>query len=348
MKKTLLRYSLAFGCALLCAAQAFAQTKVYRGSIGNSHIQMRLTFEGNNVSGTYFYDTIGEDLRLTGRIDDQGRLELSEFAAKGKQPTGKIVCKRRLDDPIDSECTWSKPDGTRESMLDLTEQHFAFTGGLQLMPKTVSNRKTGVTVSYPQLTSSSSLSAPAQAFNRRILSLVQKAIGEFQPVDGRGAFDTNYNVLLGTNDLVSVEMTEYYDGGGAHPNNSFWALTYDLAGNKEVKFEDLFKPKSDYNAAIAKYVTDDINRRAVELEKDNAKRENRQPNNQDEPLVSMEQLSEIAGFGLTPRGVVVYFDFPHVIAYFDKNFVPYSIVKEYLKPNGPATSVSGLKSQSLK
>jgi hypothetical protein len=50
----------------------------------------------------------------------------------------------------------------------------------------------------------------------------------------------------------------------------------------------------------------------------------------------MEQLSEIAGFGLTPKGVVVYFDFPHVIAYFDKNFVPYSIVKEHLKPNGPA------------
>src|ERR1043166_8456885 len=102
-----------------CALAATAQTKVYRGSIGNSHIQMRLTFEGNNVSGTYFYDTVGEDLRLTGRIDDQGRLELSEFAAKGKQPTGKFVCKRRLDDAIDSECTWSKPDGTRESMVDL-------------------------------------------------------------------------------------------------------------------------------------------------------------------------------------------------------------------------------------
>jgi hypothetical protein len=336
MKKPLSRLSIAFACALLCAAQSFAQTKVYRGSVGNSHIQMRLTLEGNNVSGTYFYDTVGENLKLTGRIDDLGRMELSEFAAKGKQPTGKFICKRSLDDPIDSECAWSKPDGTRESMLSLTEQHFAFTGGLQLTPKTISNRRTGVIVSYPQVTSSSPLSAAAQAFNHRILSMVQKAIGEFQPIDGRGAFDTNYNVLLGTNDLVSVEMTEYYDGGGAHPNTGFWALTYDLAGNKELKFEDLFKPKSDYNAAIAKYVTDDINRRAVEIEKDDARRENRQPNKQDEPLVSTEQLSEIADFGLTPKGVVVYFDFPHVMAYFDKNFVPYSIVKEYLKPNGPA------------
>jgi hypothetical protein len=28
-------------------------------------------------------------------------------------------------------------------------------------------------------------------------------------------FETNYNVLLGTNDLISVEMLEYIDGGGA-------------------------------------------------------------------------------------------------------------------------------------
>jgi hypothetical protein len=50
----------------------------------------------------------------------------------------------------------------------------------------------------------------------------------------------------------------------------------------------------------------------------------------------MDQLSGISDFGLTPKGVVVYFDFPHVMAYFDKNFVPYNVIREYLKPNGPA------------
>jgi hypothetical protein len=44
--------------------------------------------------------------------------------------------------------------------------------------------------------------------------------------------------MLGTNEVISVEMTEYYDGGGAHPDNSFWSLTYDLKGNKELKFAD--------------------------------------------------------------------------------------------------------------
>ena len=315
--------------------------KVYRGSIGNSHIQMRLDIQGNNVSGTYSYDSIGEDLKLTGQLDEHGRLELKEFGAKGKQ-TGKFTCKQKLGEEIDSECTWSKPDGTREAFVTLEEQYIAFTNGLQIAPKTVANRKTGVGVSYPQLTSSGALGPAAQGFNRRILALVQKAIGEFAPIDGRGSFDTNYNILLGANDLISVEMVEYSDGGGAHPNNRFWSLTYDLSGNKELKFDDLFKPDSDYNTAIAKYVVADIDRRLAAIEQEDAKREGRAPKQRDESLVSMEQLSELSGWALTPKGLVVYFDFPHVMAAFDRTFIPYSVVNEYLKPNGPAGRVHKL------
>jgi hypothetical protein len=321
--------------ALAQSAQAQGVTKIFRGAVGSNHIQMSLTFNGNNISGKYSYDRVGQDIKVTGRLEG-GKLELTEFGEKNK-PSGKFSCKRPFDDPIDRECYWSKPDGKGESFVTLNEQYIALTGGLAIVPKLITNRVKGINVSYPQLESGGTLSPAAQKFNRRILAMTQKAIkDDFQPIDEKGVFETNYNVLLGTNDIVSVEMFEYIDGGGAHPNEAWWTLTYDLAADKEVKFEDLFKPDSDYNGAIAKYLTDDINRRAVELEKDNARRENREPAKQDDPLVSMEQLSGISDFGLTPKGVVVYFDFPHVMAYFDKNFVPYSVIKEYLKPNGPA------------
>ena len=306
------------------AAQAGA-TKYYRGSVGGNHIQMSLTFNGSNVTGTYSYDRVGQDIKLSGHLNSEGKLELTEFGEKNR-PTGKFSCKQPFDDPIDRECYWSKPDGTGESFISLNEQSLAFTGGLQVVPKLITNRARGIVVSYPQLASSGTLSPAAQKFNRRILAMTQKAISEFEPVDGKGSFDTNYTVQLGTNDLVSVEMMEYADGGGAHPNDRWWALTYDLAADKELKFEDLFKPGSDYNTAIAKYLTGDINRRAIELEKDNARRENRQPAKQDEPLISTDQLTEVSDFALTPKGLIVYFDFPHVIAYFDKNLVPYSVV----------------------
>ena len=332
MKALLIRTTLIGLVAALFCLPASGQTKVYRGSIGDSHIQMRLTVNGNDVSGTYSYDSVGQDLNLTGRLNN-GALELTEIS--GKQKTGKFVCKKPLDDPIDSECTWSKIGGTRESMVTLEEQHFAFADGIQVTPKMISNRRTGVSVSYPQITGSGPLPAGAQAFNRRIMALAQKKIGEFEPVDGKGVFDTNYNILLGTNDLISVEMHEYYDGGGAHPNDGFWSLTYDLKGNKELKFQDLFKANSDYNSAIAKYVIADIDKRADALEADNARRENRKPNPRDASIVFEDQLTELSGWGVTPTGLVVYYDFAHVIAVFDKTFVPYRVVKQYLNPNGP-------------
>ena len=333
MKRSVTRATLIGLFVSVCAWSASAQTKVYRGSIGNSHIQMRLNFNGSEVTGTYAYDSVGQDLNLTGRLNN-GALELTEMS--GKQKTGKFVCTKPLEDPIDSECTWSKIDGTRESMVTLEEQHFAFAEGVQVTPKTIVNRRTGVSVSYPQITSSGALPAGAQAFNRRIVALAQKKIGEFEPSEGKGVFDTNYNILLGTNEVISVEMTEYYDGGGAHPDSGFWSLTYDLKENKELKFEDLFKPNSDYNPAIAKYVVADIDKRAAAFESDDARRENRKPVKRDDSIVSEDQLNELSGWSMTPKGLVVYFDFPHVIAVFDKTLVPYSVVKQYLKPNGPA------------
>ncbi len=332
MKKSVITAFLVLLLVAVCALPALAQTKVYRGSIGNSHIQMRLNFSGNEVTGTYAYDAIGRDLALSGRLNN-GALELTELS--GKQKTGKFVCKKPLDDPIDSECTWSKMDGTNELMVTLEEQYFDPNAGVQVTPKMIMNRRS-VTASYPQITGSGALSAGAQAFNRRIIVLLQKRVHDFVPIDGKGVFETNYNILFSANDLISVEMSEYYDGGGAHPNNSFWSLTYDLKANKELKFEDLFNPKSDYNSAIAKYVVADIAKRADAVEEDDARRENRKPNKRDDPIVSEDQLTELSGWGMTPKGVVVYFDFPHVIAFFDRNFVPYSAIKQHLNPAGPA------------
>lgn len=339
VKSQVILLAITLACLALAesiSAQSVTTTKIYRGAIGSSHIQMTLNFEGRKVTGKYSYDSVGEDIKVTGQLDAEGKLELTEFGEKNK-PTGKFSCKRPLDDPLDRECYWTRPDGTRESFVTLNEQYIAMTGGLQIVPKLITNRKRGISVSYPQIAGSGVLSAAAQKFNRRILALTQKTIADdFQPIDEKGSFDTNYNVLLATNDLISVEMVEYYDGGGAHPNDRWWSLTYDLAANQELKFEDLFKPGSDYNTAIAKYVTADIDKRAVEMEKDNARRENRQPEKRDDPIVSEDQLGELSGWAMTPKGVNVYFDFPHVIAFFDKNFVPYSVIRDYLKPGGPA------------
>src|SRR5438045_8354138 len=100
---------------LIFSCPAAAQTKVYRGSIGNSHIQMRLNFNGSEISGTYAYDSNGQDLNLTGHINN-GALELTEIS--GKQKTGKFVCKKPLENLIDSECAWSKIEDRKSTRLN--------------------------------------------------------------------------------------------------------------------------------------------------------------------------------------------------------------------------------------
>jgi hypothetical protein len=168
---------------------------------------------------------------------------------------------------------------------------------------------------------------------------MRKAVRDFdpEPSPGRTSYELNYNILLGTNDLVSVEITEYSDNGGAHPNHAFYAFTYDLNRNRELKIEDVLKPDTDYKTAIAKHVIADITRRANVIEQEDARREGRNPQPQDEPIVSMDQLTELSDWAMTPRGLMVYFNFPNVISVFDPTFVPYGVIKDYLQPNGPAS-----------
>lgn len=320
------------------APQPSSTTKIFRGAIGDTHIQMSLTTTGDQLSGTYSYDRIRQDIKISGRLDQEGRLQLTEFNAAGK-PAGKFQCKRKLGDPIDSECSWSRPDGSAERMVTLNEQHIAFSNGLSMIPKVIYNRKANLEVSYPQIVGATgSLAAAAQRFNRKISELVNQAIKDFgpEPAPAVTSFDTNYNIAFADNATVSIEMVEYSNSGGAHPNDRFWTLNYDLTANRELTLDDFFKAGSDYKLAIATYVADDINKRAEQIQQEDAKRDGREWKPGDDPLVSIEQLSEVEGFAITPKGLQIYFDFPHVMAFFDRTFVPYSVVSDKLQRAVPA------------
>jgi hypothetical protein len=171
-------------------------------------------------------------------------------------------------------------------------------------------------------------------FNRLVLSRLQTAMKEFDPETvARSNFDTNYNVLLATDDIVSVEMVEYSDTGGAHPNTRLWTVNYDLKTNKELTLKDVFRDE-EYKNAIAEFAAKDISRRADEIERSEAKQNSRQPEKRDQPFMTADSLPELDTFALSPKGFVAYFDFPHVMAVFDKTVVPYGMLARHLKPNG--------------
>jgi hypothetical protein len=186
--------------------------KTYRGSLGDKHIEMRLTIAGNKVTGTYFYDRFKQDISLEGTYDVKGQLEIVE--GSGKRKTGKFICKKESEAPdVDLDCEWSRADGTGKALVFLNEQALLFKSDTKITPKLITDRQRKVDASYPQLTAS--VITPAMAeFNQVIEARVQKAIKEFEPESYANAmFDTTYNVLFADDEKVSVEMVEYSDVG---------------------------------------------------------------------------------------------------------------------------------------
>ena len=324
------------GCATAALAQAPAQ--VFRGRIGAQPVVVKLARAGDRLSGSYVYERVGQDIKLTGRIEPPGRVTLDEADAAGR-PTGKFSGKLD-DDPATTDAAtiegmWARPDGSRGVAFSLREQHLAFTQPrLQFISKTLAERRPAIKAIYPQLAGSTA--AGAVAFNRAVEDLVTKLVRDIRQAASeppeRVALETDYNVLLAQDDLVSVEINEYMDYGGAHPNNSYDALTYDLRTGRAVAFAALFKPGAQYEAVLKRAALANLRAQERKLDAENGARAGG-----DESFFADGELpGEQHAWGLTPRGLIIYFDLPHVISVFDKVFIPWGELQGVLNPQGPA------------
>jgi len=318
--------------APLVSAQTAPPTQIYRGQLGGQHIQMELTRNGDVTIGRYFYDQFQKDLRLEGRPNKDQRLELREMDATGRH-TGTFVCKRADELEgfhMDLECDWSKPDGSGQLIAWLTEQAVDLPKGLAIKPRQVYQRGRIVNLSYPELISDG---RPTRIFNARVSRLARESLADFLPDPGNKdvSLTVNYNVLLATDEIISIELSEDFYAGGAHPSEDWRIFNYDVRNDREFRLNDLVKDERTFKAAIWNYAAPAINKLAVQLEQADAREENRQPENRGD-VVSVDEPAEILAWGFTPKGVVVYFDFAHVMWVFSKVVVPYAEVKAHLKP----------------
>ncbi|HEY6803335.1 MAG TPA: DUF3298 domain-containing protein [Pyrinomonadaceae bacterium] len=332
----MLRCALLTLFALFCVAVAQGQTdstKVYRGTLGDKHIEMRLNVTGAKVSGTYFYDQFRQDITLEGAYDPKGALQLVE--GTGKKKTGKFVCKAEPESiEADLECDWSRPDGKGQAFVYLTEQGIRFKSDIKIVPKIVSDRKTKAYGSLPQV-ATPVLTPGMISLNKLIESKVMAAMKDFDPEEvANSSYDTNYNVMWATDDIISLEFDEYSDVGAAHPNTRLWTINYNLKTNKQLTLADVFTPNSNYVTEVAKFVTKDINRRADKLDEDEARRNNTPLQKRHDPVMTEDGLPDMDTWALTPKGFAAYFDFPHVMAVFDKTIVPYGMLARYLRADG--------------
>lgn len=331
------------------------QTKHFKGSIGSTlDLQMKLVRNGDQLTGSYFYQKVGTRITLKGTVDKDGNLTLEEFDPGGKQ-TGvfKGLWKVEQDGSITLAGNWSKPPnekgGDKRTAFSLHEEPINFTGDVDVVAKSIkeNNKKLmyEVDAQYPQLTGGNNPNF--EKFNQLARMLVVKSVagfkkdmapeeGEEPPPEGSMGSDLGigYTILLAQDDLVSVQFDigSYYQGA-AHPNSHTETLNYDLKNGKQLRLADLFKPGTKYLQTLSTYCIADLKKQSkekgTELVEDMLKDG------------AAPTAKNYESWTITKRGLGINFDAYQVGPYAAGPqfvMVPYSALKDLIKPDGPVAA----------
>src|SRR5229473_7801299 len=147
--------------APLSGAATNGEKFYFRGRIaGNLRIEMTLLRDGESLTGSYFYPRVGKNIALSGTVDKDGNVSISESDDGGKQ-TGvfKGKWKPATDSPdpnlneIDGK--WSRPDGSKATAFLVSKQPIELTGAARLAPTVIkeANKQARFTIDaeYPQI-----------------------------------------------------------------------------------------------------------------------------------------------------------------------------------------------------
>jgi hypothetical protein len=327
------------------------QKYFFRGTIASLSIEMQLVRDGEHLSGTYFYPKVGKNISLSGTVDKDNKVTLNEADETGKQTgvfKGKWQTASDSPDPsiYEIEGKWSKPDGSKSTEFVVTQQPYEFTGNVQVTAKIIKDvnkqKLYSVTAEYPQIEGDSRF----DGFNREARALVTKDSGAFKAgetsedandVTGltnenqTSTMDVGYDFYYATDNLISVAFTEaMYSRGAAHGNSTTQVINYDVKSGKKLALGDLFKDKSKYLSVIASYCQKELKERAKKPD----------------AMVLEELIDSGAGpradnykaWNITRKGLWITFD-PYQVAAYAAGpqyiLVPYSILKDIIKPDGP-------------
>lgn len=323
----------------------------FRGTIANLSIEMQLLRDGERLTGTYFYPRIGKNISLTGTVDKDNNVTLTESDDTGKQTgTFKGKWQTSADSPDPSiyeiEGKWSKPDGSKQTEFTVTQQPYQFTGNVQVTAKVIKDsnkqKRYSVNAEYPQIDGDSRF----DGFNKEARALINKDVAAFKSAETstdagessglpaetqNSTLDAGYDFHYANDNLISVAFTEgTYSRGAAHGNSLTQVLNYDVKSGKKLALADLFKDKSKYLSVIASYCQKELKERAKKPD----------------AMVLEELIDPGAGpradnyraWNITKKGLWITFD-PYQVAAYAAGpqyiLVPYSALKDIIKPDGP-------------
>jgi len=324
----------------------------FRGTIGDHlRIEMSLLRDGERLTGSYFYPKVGKNIALSGTIDKDGNVSISESDDSGKQTgvfKGKWKPATDSPDPTLNEIDgkWSRPDGSKETAFLVSQQPMEFTGAARFAPKVIKEankeKHYKVDAEYPQIEGDPRF----DKFNREARSLITKDVAAFKTAEtvsetdpgnetpaesADSSMDVGYEIRYATDDLISVAFTEDdYERGAAHSNINTTVLNYDVKNGKKLALADLFNAKANYLSAISAYCIKEL--------KDRSKKD-KDSMVDDEMMKSgaAARADNYKAWVITKKGLWITFD-PYQVAAFAAGpqhvLVPYSALKDLMRPDG--------------
>jgi hypothetical protein len=325
------------------------EVKYFRGSIGSAlGLQMKLIREGQKLIGSYYYQKIGKKIDLRGTIDQANNVTLEEFDDKGK-PTGVFKGLWNIDEDglIAIAGNWTRPDGGKKAVFSLHQEPIEFSGPVEIAGKQIkeNNKKLNyeIDVEYPQITGSTN--PAAEKFNQQAKAVVTEEVRSFRSAMVDSAAEEietttgsdlgiGYTVGFANDNLISIDfgVGSYYRGA-AHPNTHSRVLNFDLKNGKALRLADLFKADARYLQVVSDYCIKDL----------------RKQSKAKEDMLDEESIQSGAGanaknyqsWTIKKQGLGINFDSYQVGPYVAGPqfvLVPYSAIKDIIKPDGPIGS----------
>jgi hypothetical protein len=325
----------------------------FRGRINyDLKVEMTLVRDGDRLTGTYFYPRVGKNIDLKGTVSKDGNVELRESDETGKD-TGVFKGKWTSNAMglAEIEGKWSRPDGSKETDFQISQQPLELASSVRVVPKVIKedNKKLrySVDAEYPEIQGDSRF----DKFNQEARAMITKDVAAFKssetaeegeesgdlPAETQSSsLDIGYQVHFATADLISVEFREgEYSRGAAHGNSVTVVLNYDVKNGRKIALADLFNPKTNYLGVLSNYSKKELKDK---LTKDEMF---------DEDMVKSgtePTADNYAAWTITRKGLYVTFDPYQVAAYAagpQSVLVPYSALKDIIKPDGPVGGLAG-------
>lgn len=327
-----------------------ASAKNFLGFLSDQRVEISLTRDGNNLSGTYKYERVGKDLKLSGTIDAAGNFNLQETdQAGGKTGAWKGVWKE-TNGRVTLTGKWKNPKGGAELDFSADELKTEFTSGAKITTKTSFEENKAklweISTEYPELSGVDS----AAAFNQAVKKIVDANVSDFKKnlpdytdsddlqrykENGIKLYDqTNYSVETANDDLISVTLTDSSFGGGAHGSSISTTLNFDVKNNRVLKLADIFEPNSNYLKTVSEISRAELK---AKLQKDQMF---------DEEMFNPGSEAKEENYrvwNLTKNGLLFTFGEYQVAAYAagpQEVLIPYSKLQSILRKDGAVAKIA--------